>query len=84
MPKIKSSNLNTDIQPAPVASADIIQLSSRFNEEEKSLINNPPYQLTLSLQVLLSPARKNRKNKIKSKAEEKVRRGLPAGVLHLG
>src|SRR6266542_1394420 len=82
------------LQPAPVASADdtkSIDLSSQLdeilvcpnksllNEEENLLINNPPYQLTLSLKDLLSPARKFRKNKTKS--DDKIPRPQNAWVL---
>ncbi|CAG8782848.1 21290_t:CDS:1 [Cetraspora pellucida] len=51
----------------------------RLNEEEHALLQNPPYQLTLSLNELLSPARKNRKNK--SKPENKIPRPQNAWVL---
>ncbi|CAG8702165.1 5810_t:CDS:1 [Gigaspora margarita] len=50
-----------------------------LNEEEHALLQNPPYQLTLSLSELLSPARKNRKNK--SKPENKIPRPQNAWVL---
>ncbi|CAG8444052.1 8642_t:CDS:2 [Diversispora eburnea] len=35
-----------------------------FENQDHKLILNPPYQLTLSLDSLLLPARRNRKNKI--------------------
>lgn len=77
------------LQPAPVATDDDIssQLNeilvfpnnSLLNEEENLLINDPPYNLTLSLKDLLSPAKKTRRNK--NKPDDKVPRPQNAWVL---
>ncbi|CAI2170239.1 10288_t:CDS:1 [Funneliformis geosporum] len=64
--------------PSPYFQIDEI-LVQRLNEEEYSLIQIPPYQLTLSIRDLLSSARKNRKNKNKSK--DKIPRPQNAWVL---
>src|SRR6266498_888071 len=54
-------------------------LNQCLNDEENSLIKNPPYQLTLPLEELLFPARKNRKNK--NKPQGKIPRPQNAWVL---
>ncbi|CAG8552707.1 5799_t:CDS:2 [Acaulospora morrowiae] len=81
------------LQPAPVIHAlpppkfndshlfngALVFQDQRLTEEEHALLRNPPYQLTLCLEVLLSPARRNRKNK--TKPENKIPRPQNAWVL---
>ncbi|CAG8439089.1 9262_t:CDS:1 [Funneliformis caledonium] len=88
MPKVKSTKLpnsNADVtavtnSPSPPPYFQIDEMIvQRLKEEEYSLIRIPPYQLTLSIRDLLSTARKNRKNKNKSK--DKIPRPQNAWVL---